>query len=356
MITFLDTPGHEAFTSMRSRSAHITDLVVLVVAADEGVMPQTEEAIDHARAANVPIIVALNKMDKKNVDPDRVKKELMEHGLTSEEWGGKTIIVPVSAKTNLGLDQLLEMILLESEVLELKSNHEKKASGIVVEAHMSQGKGAVATLIVQSGKLKEGDAIVVGPYYGKIKAMFDDHHKNVFEAGPSIPVEVLGLPSVPEAGETFYAVIDERKAREIAEVRKEKLKKQRLGAQSTLTLEDLQAQILKGDIKELRIVIKADVQGSAEALRESLMKITSEKVRLKIMHVGIGDINTADILLAAVSKAIVIAFHVGVAVQARKELERDPVDIREYRIIYDVVSDVKKAQKVCLKRKSKRIS
>ncbi|MCA9398222.1 MAG: translation initiation factor IF-2 [Candidatus Omnitrophica bacterium] len=353
-ITILDTPGHEAFTAMRSRGAHITDIVVVVVAADEGIMPQTKEAIDHARAADVPIVVALNKIDKPGADLDRVKKQLMEHDLASEDWGGKTVVAPVSAMTGEGIDEMLELILLEAELLELKANPDKKASGIIVEAHMSKGKGAVATLIVQSGTLNDGDFIVAGPFYGKVKAMFDDHGRNAREAGPSMPVEILGLPDVPEAGEAFYVVEDERQAREITFRRREDLKNKKLHASQKITLEDLYSKIQEGSIKELSVIIKADVQGSLEALKDSLAKIPSDKVKLKFIHTGVGDINASDILLANASDAIIIAFHVGTDARAKREVEEHPVDIREYRIIYDAVTDIRKALEGLLEAKIKK--
>lgn len=353
-ITFLDTPGHEAFTAMRARGAHVTDIVVLVIAADEGIMPQTVEALSHARAAGVPIVVALNKIDKKTADMDRVKKQLMEHDLTPEEWGGKTVVVGVSALTGEGIDKLLELILLEAELLELKANPDKKASGIVIEAHLSKGRGAVASLIVQSGTLKEGDAVVVGPYFGKVKALLDIMQRPIQEAGPSQPVEILGLSEVPAAGEIFYAVEDERKAREIAEVRQEKLKNEKLSGTAKVSLEELYTQIQQGHIKELRIVIKADVQGSVEAIREALQKIPSNEVKLRIMHVGVGDVNASDVLLAMASDAIIIAFSVDIDNKAKDELEKTPVDVRRYRIIYDAVEDVKKALEGLLAPKLKR--
>src|SRR3989338_1263437 len=297
-ITFLGTPGHEAFTAMRARGAHITDIVILVVAADEGIMPQTIEAIDHARAAEVPIVVALNKIDRRNADVDRVKKQLAEHGLNHEDWGGKTIVIGVSAVTGEGIDALLEMILLESELLELKANYEKRASGIVIDAHMSQGKGAVATLIVQSGILKIGDIVVVGPHYGKVKAMFDDRERPIAEAGPSTPIEILGLPAAPEAGEIFYVFTDERTAKEITESRREQIKTAKLRSNLRITLEDLYSHIQEGKIKELNVIIKADVQGSLEALKDSLEKIPSEEVKIKIIHMNVGDINASDVILA----------------------------------------------------------
>ncbi|MDP8213155.1 MAG: translation initiation factor IF-2 [Candidatus Zapsychrus exili] len=353
-ITFLDTPGHEAFTSMRARGAHITDLVILVVAADEGIMPQTEEAIDHARAAGVPIVVALNKIDRKNADIDRVKKQLAEKDLGPEDWGGKTMVVPVSAITGEGIDDLLEAILLEAEILELRANADKKASGIVVEAHLSRGKGSVTTLIVQSGTLKDGDFIVIGPHYGKIRAMFNDHSKIVKEAGPSMPVEALGLSDVPEAGEMFYVVEDEKQARDISFRRQEQIKDKKLRSSTRITLEDLHAQIEAGAIKELCVILKSDVQGSLEALKDSLSKIPSDKVKLNFIHAGVGEVNTSDVVLAIASKAIIIAFHVGVDVRAKQETEKDPVDIREYRIIYDAVSDIRNALEGLLEAKIKK--
>ncbi len=355
-ITFLDTPGHAAFTAMRARGAHITDLVVLVVAANEGIMPQTIEAIDHAKAAGVPIIVALNKIDRKDADPERVKKQLMEHDLMPEEWGGKTVVAPVSALTGQGIDNLLEMILLEAEILELKANPDKNASGIVVEAHLSPGRGSVATLIVQGGTLRESDILVVGPYYGKIKALFDDHQRHISAAGPSMPVEILGLSAVPEAGEKFFVVENEKSAREISGVRMDKYKVDRLKNTNKITLEDLLAQKKAGEIQELNIVLKADVQGSLEALRDSLEKVpdTNKEVKIKFIHNAVGDINASDIILAYASKAIIIAFSVGMNNDAHVELEKSPVDVRRYNIIYDAVNDMKTALEGLLKPDTKR--
>ena len=353
-ITFLDTPGHEAFTAMRARGAHITDIVVLVVAADEGIMPQTEEAIDHARAANTPIVVAMNKMDRPGANPDNVKKQLAERDLASEDWGGKTVVVGVSAMTGEGIDELLEMILLEAELLELKANPHKRASGIVVEAHLSQGKGTVTTLIVQSGTLSEGDYLIAGPHWGKVKALFDDHGRTIKEAGPSMPVEILGLSEVPDAGEMFYVVPDERQAKEISYTRQEKIKNKKMQASSAISLDDLYAQIQDGAIKELNVVLKADVQGSLEALKDSLEKIPSDKVKVKFIHVGVGEINTSDVLLAVASKAIIIAFHVGINPKAKEALEKDPVEVREYRIIYDAVNDIRNALEGMLEAKTKK--
>ncbi len=353
-ITFLDTPGHEAFTAMRARGAHITDLVVLVVAADDGVMPQTQEAIAHARAANVPLIVALNKIDKKTADPDKVKKQLAELDLLPEDWGGKVGMVGVSAVTGEGIEKLLERILLEAEILELRANPDKKALGIVIEAHMSKGKGAIATLIVQSGTLREGDAIVIGPLHGKVKALFDDLGRAIKEAGPSTPVEILGLSEVASAGEIFYAVENDKEAKDIAELRQEKIKNEKLSGTAKVSLEELYSQIQQGEIKELRVVIKADVQGSLEALKESLGKIPSDEVKLRFIHTAVGDVNASDVVLANASNAIIIAFHVAIDVKARQELDNNPVDVREYRIIYDAVEDLRKALEGLLAPKLKR--
>ncbi len=354
-ITFLDTPGHAAFTAMRARGAHITDLIILVVAADEGGMPQTEEAIDHAKAAGVPIVVAVNKIDKSNADIERVKKQLSERDLLPEDWGGKTIVVGVSATTGEKVDSLLEMILLEAELLELKANYDKPASGIVVEAHLSHGRGSVASVIIQRGTLKEGDIVVAGPYFGKIKAMFNDRQVPTNQASPSIPVEVLGLSGVPEAGEIFYVVEDEKKAKEVASKRLEQIKNKRLQASQKITLEDLYSQIQEGKIKELNIVLKADVQGSLEALKDSLNKLSTEEVAIKFLHSGIGHINAADVILAGVANAIIVGFHVDVDVKAKEELEKQEIDVRTYRIIYDAVDDIKKALSGLLEPRIKKI-
>ena len=353
-ITFLDTPGHEAFTAMRARGAHITDLVVVVVAADEGIMPQTDEAIDHARAADVPIVVAINKIDKRNADIDRVKKQLGDRQLTSEDWGGKTIAVGVSAVTGEGVDELLDMILLEAELLELKANYEKRAYGIVVEAHLSHGKGAVSSVIVQNGILKEGDFIIAGPYYGKIRAMFDDRERMIKEAGPSMPAEILGLQGIPEAGEIFYVVNNEKQAKEISLQRQQQIKTQKVRSSQRLTLEDLYSQIQEGKIKELNIIIKSDVQGSLEALKDSLTKIPNDQVQLRFIHTGIGEINVSDVLLAEASTAIIIGFHVDIGNRAKEELEKHPVDVRTYRIIYDAVNDIRNALEGLLEPKTRK--
>lgn len=342
-VTFLDTPGHEAFTAMRARGAHATDVVILVVAADDGVMPQTIEAVDHAKAAQVPIVVALNKADKPQANIDRVKKQLMELGLTSEDWGGKTITMPVSAKTGQGIDELLEMLLLEAEMLELKANPTRAAKGVVIEAELSKGSGPIATLLVQNGTLKVGHIIVSGVHYGKIRAMFNDRGQRVNEAPPSMPVEVSGLSGVPLAGETFYVLEDERKAKEIVELRQRKLADKQASLKRHVTLEDLYQQIKDGKTSELKIILKADVQGSIEALKDSLERLSTEEVKLKIIHAGVGEINESDIMLAMASDAIVIGFQVDKSPKAQAMAEEEKVDIRIYRIIYEAISDIKAA-------------
>jgi translation initiation factor IF-2 len=342
-VTFLDTPGHEAFTAMRARGAKATDIVVLVVAADDGVMPQTIEAINHARAAGVPLVVAVNKIDKPGANPDRVKNALSEHGLIPEAWGGDTIMVEVSAKQKVGLDQLLEMILLQAEVLELKADPTKMAKGLVIEAKLERGRGPVATVLVQSGTLRVGDAFVVGTFSGKVRALNDDTGKKVSAAGPSIPVEVIGLPGVPLAGDPFVIVKDERVARDIAEARAQKQRAAELAGSAKVSLDDLFAKIQEGDAKELPIVIKADVQGSAEALAAAVEKMPAGAVRLKVMHSGVGAITETDVLLAAASKAIVIGFNIRPEPKASALAEHEGVDIRLYNIIYDALADIKAA-------------
>jgi translation initiation factor IF-2 len=342
-VTFLDTPGHEAFTAMRARGAKATDIVVLVVAADDGVMPQTVEAINHARAAGVPLVVAVNKIDKAGANPDRVKNALSEHGLIPEAWGGDTIMVEVSAKQKIGLDQLLEMILLQAEVLELKADPTKMAKGLVIEAKLERGRGPVATVLVQTGTLKVGDAFVVGTFSGKVRALNNDTGVKVSEAGPSIPVEVIGLPSVPLAGDPFVIVKDERVARDIAEARAQKQRAAELAGSAKVSLDDLFAKIQEGDAKELPIVIKADVQGSAEALAAAVEKMPAGAVKLKVMHSGVGGITETDVLLAAASKAIVIGFNIRPEPKASALAEHEGVDIRLYNIIYDALADIKAA-------------
>ncbi|HSF70529.1 MAG TPA: translation initiation factor IF-2 [Nitrospira sp.] len=342
-VTFLDTPGHEAFTSMRARGAKVTDIVILVVAADDGVMPQTIEAIHHAKAAGVPLIVAINKIDKPGANPDRVKNALAEHGLISESWGGDTIMVEVSAKHKTGLDALLEMILLQSEVLELKADPYRQAKGTVIEAKIERGRGPVATVLVQSGTLKVGDVYVVGTFSGRVRALLNDRGAKTQQAGPSIPVEVVGLPGAPSAGDVFQVVSDERVAREIAEARAQKRRAAELAAPAKVSLDDLFAKIQEGSVKELAIVIKADVQGSAEALAGAVEKLSTEAVKLRVIHSGIGGIVESDVLLAAASRAIIIGFNIRPEPKATALAEQQGVDIRLYTIIYDAITDIKAA-------------
>jgi translation initiation factor IF-2 len=341
-VTFLDTPGHEAFTAMRARGAQATDIVILVVAADDGVMPQTVEAVNHAKAANVPILVAVNKIDKPGAEPDRVKRELSNLGLVPEDWGGQTIFVPTSAKRGDGIAQLLEMTALQAEVLELRANPNRAARGIIVEGRLDRGRGPVATALIQSGTLKEGDAVVVGSHSGRVRAMFSDRGKKVSSAGPSDPVEILGLSGVPQAGDTLLVVADERKARQIATVRSDR---DRLKGKGTtrVTLEDLHKQIITGEVKELRLVLKADVQGSVEALTESLERLSTDEVRLKVIHGSVGAVNESDVMLASASNAIVLGFNVKAEPKATTQAQSDGVDLRNYSVIYDVLNDVKAA-------------
>lgn len=342
-VTFLDTPGHEAFTAMRARGAKATDIVILVVAADDGVMPQTVEAIHHAKAAGVPLIVAINKVDKPGSNVDRVKNALTEHGLIPEPWGGDTIMVEVSAKQRTGLDQLLEMVLLQAEVLELKADPSRMAKGLVIEAKLDRGRGPVATVLVQSGTLHVGDAFVVGTFSGRVRALVTDTGKKTSEAGPSVPVEVIGLPGVPGAGDPFTIVKDERVAREIAQERATKQRAADLAGPAKISLDDLFAKIQEGNVKELPIVIKADVQGSAEALASAVDKMPVGAVKLRVMHSGVGGITETDILLAAASKAIVIGFNIRPEPKATALAEREGVDVRLYSIIYDALNDIRAA-------------
>ena len=342
-ITFLDTPGHEAFTAMRARGAQITDIVILVVAADDGIMPQTKEAISHCKAADVPIVVAINKIDKPGANIDKVKQELTEYGLVSEDWGGDTICVPVSAKKGLNLDQLLEMVLLTAEMLELKANPNRKAMGTVIEAKLYKGRGAVASLLVQSVTLSVGDSILVGTTYGRIRAMFNDDGKKIKSAGPSMPVEILGLSEVPAAGDRFNEVKDEKTARDMASKRKEKLKIETLNSSHKVSLEDLYNQIREGKVKELAIIVKADVQGSVEAIKQSLEKLSTDDVKVRVIHGGVGAITETDVTLATASNAIIIGFNVRPDVNASALAEKEEVEIKTYRIIYDAIEDVKSA-------------
>ncbi|MBE6064326.1 translation initiation factor IF-2 [Clostridium cochlearium] len=341
-ITFLDTPGHEAFTSMRARGAQITDIVILVVAADDGIMPQTEEAINHCKAANVPVVVAINKMDRAGANPDKVKQQLAEKGLVSEDWGGDTITVPVSAHTKEGIDTLLEMVLLTAEIQELKSNPSRKAKGTVIDAKLDKGRGPVASLIVQNGTLHSGDSIIVGTTYGRIRAMFDDKGRKIKSAGPSIPVEILGLSEVPSAGDRFYVVKDEKTAREMAEKRKEKSRNEYLST-NKVSLEDLYSQIKEGKIKELNIIVKADVQGTIEAIRQSLEKLSTDEVKVRVIHGGVGAITETDVILANASSAVIIGFNVRPDSNAIVSAEKENVEIKTYRVIYSAIEDIKKA-------------
>ncbi|MHB8172022.1 MAG: translation initiation factor IF-2, partial [Thermincolia bacterium] len=342
-ITFLDTPGHEAFTAMRARGAQITDIAILVVAADDGVMPQTIEAINHAKAANVPIIVAVNKIDKPGANPNRVKQELTEHGLVTEEWGGETICVNVSAKVRMNIDELLEMILLVAEVQDYKANPKRLARGTVVEAELDKGRGPVATVLVQIGTLNIGDAVVAGTAFGRVRAMIDDKGRRVKKAGPSTPVEVLGLSGVPEAGDVFYAVTDEKIARAVATKRISKKREEDMKNTSKVSLDDLFKRIKEGEVKDLNIIIKADVQGSIEALKQALERLSTDEIRVKPIHGGVGAIKESDIMLASASNAIIIGFNVRPDNNARKAAEAEQVDIRLYRIIYNAIEDVKAA-------------
>ncbi|MCB2358323.1 translation initiation factor IF-2 [Clostridium estertheticum] len=342
-ITFLDTPGHEAFTAMRARGAQITDIVILVVAADDGIMPQTEEAINHCKAANVPMIVAINKIDRPGANIDKVKQELTEHGLVAEDWGGDTICVPVSAHTKEGIDTLLEMILITAEMLELKANTKRHAKGTVIEGKLDKGRGPLATLLVQNGTLHTGDSIIVGSTYGRIRAMFDDKGKKIKTAGPSIPVEILGLSDVPSAGDRFNVIKDEKTARNMAEARKTNLREEHFQASNRVSMENLYNQIQEGSVKELGVIVKADVQGSVEAVRQSLEKLSTDNVKVRVIHSGVGAITETDVVLAAASNAIIIGFNVRPDNNAAIVGEKEKVEIKTYRIIYDALDDIKLA-------------
>lgn len=343
-VVFLDTPGHEAFTAMRARGAQVTDIAILVVAADDGVMPQTIEAIAHAKAANVPIIVAINKIDKPTANLDRIKQDLVEHGLVPEDWGGDTITVPVSAKNKIGIDDLLEMVLLVAEMQELKANPNRKAVGTIIEAQLDKGKGPVATVLVQKGTLKIGDIVVTGTASGRIRAMFDDKGKKVKKATPSIPVMILGLSEVPNSGDLLHVVDDEKTARQIAESRKDQLREQ-MKSTYKVSLDDLFERIKEGEVKDLNIIIKADGRGSIEALAHSLEKLDTEEVRISIIHSGVGGITESDIMLASASNAIVIGFNVRPNLNAIDVAKKEEVDIRTYRVIYEAIEDIQAAVK-----------
>ncbi len=344
-ITFIDTPGHEAFTSMRARGAQVTDIVILVVAADDGIMPQTIEAINHAKAAGVPIIVAINKMDKPDANPERVKQQLTEYELVSEEWGGQTIIVPVSAKKQEGLDTLLEMILLQADVLELKANPERLAKGTIIEAKLDKGRGPLATVLVQNGTLRRGDTIVAGTAYGKVRAMTDDKGNTVNEAGPSTPVEVLGFSEVPDAGDILNVAEVDKLSRQVVEERRDKIKAAQLKSKSKVSLDDLFTQMAADELKDLNVIVKADVQGSVEAVKQALEKLSNEEVRVRCLHGGVGAITGTDIMFASASNAIVIGFNVRPDTSARVMAEKENVDVRMYRVIYNAIDDVKAAMR-----------
>lgn len=342
-IVFLDTPGHEAFTTLRARGAKVTDIAILVVAADDGVMPQTVEALNHAKAAGVPIIVAVNKIDKPTANPERVKQQLAEYDLIPEEWGGDTIFVNVSAKTGAGIDQLLEMIILVAEMAELKANYNCKASGVIIEAKLDKGRGPVATVLVQRGTLKVGDDIVAGVAYGRVRALFNSRGKKIKEAGPSIPVEVIGLSEVPIAGDILRAVSSEREAKAIAEEQINRQKEAEFATSKKISLNQLYEKLQKGEMKELNVIIKADVQGSVEALKQSLEKCSTNEIEVRIIHGGVGAISESDVMLASASNAIIVGFNVRPDSNAKKLAEKEQIDIRTYRVIYEVVDDVRSA-------------
>ena len=345
MITFLDTPGHAAFTSMRARGAKSTDIAILVVAADDGIMPQTIESINHAKAAEVPIIVAINKMDKPTANPDRIKEQLTKYDLIPEEWGGDTIIVPISAKTGMGLDELLEMVLLTAEVQELKANPDRRAKGTVIEARLDKNRGPIATLLVQNGTLNQGDIVIAGTAVGRVRVMTNDKGRTVKTAGPSVPVEITGLAEVPAPGDEFNAVTDERMARELVEQRKQAAKDAAANAMQKVTLDNLFAKMQEGEMKELALIVKADVQGSAEAVKASLEKISNEEVRVRVIHTGVGAINESDILLASTAGAIIVGFNVRPDSGAQASAQRTAVDMRFYRVIYDAIDEIESAMK-----------
>ena len=354
-ITFLDTPGHEAFTSMRARGANITDIAILVVAADDGIMPQTVESINHAKAAGVSIIVAINKMDKEGANPDRIKEELTKYDLVCEDWGGDVICVPVSAKTGDGIDELLENVLLVAEVKELKANPDRLAKGTVIEARLDKGRGPIATLLVQNGTLRQGDVLIAGTAVGRVRVMTNDKGRTVKSAGPSVPVEITGLAEVPSAGDTFNAVEDERLARELVEQRKHEQKQEQFNAYRKVTLDNLFSQIAEGEIKELPIVVKADVQGSVEAVKQSLEKLSNNEVRVRVIHGAVGAVKESDVMLASASNAIIVGFNVRPDPVAAENAERDGVDIRLYRIIYDAIEEIGTAMKGMLAPKLREV-
>ncbi len=354
-ITFLDTPGHEAFTTMRARGAQATDIAILVVAADDGIMPQTVEAINHAKAAGVSIIVAINKMDKVGANPEQIKQQLTEYELIPEEWGGDTPIVPVSAKTKMGIDDLLEMVLLVADMKELKANPNRAGKGIVIEARLDKGRGPIATILVQNGTLRQGDTVVAGTTVGHVRVMLDDKGKKVKEAGPSVPVEITGLSDVPTGGDIFNVVSDERLARELVEQRKTAQKEEQFNAQTKVTLDNLFDHMKQGEVKELKIIVKADVQGSVEAVRQSLEKLSNDEVRVHIIHGAVGAVNESDVMLANASNAIIVGFNVRPDATAQASAERDGVDMRMYRIIYDCIEEIESAMKGMLAPKTREV-
>jgi len=354
-ITFLDTPGHEAFTAMRARGAMITDVAILVVAADDGIMPQTVESINHAKAANIPIIVAINKMDKPEANPERIKEQLTKYELVPEEWGGETIICPISAKTGMGVDSLLEMVLLTAEMQELRANPDRSAHGAVIEARLDKGRGPVATLLVQNGTLKQGDVIIAGTAVGRVRAMTSAKGEKLTEAGPSVPVEIIGMGEVPGAGDDFHAVADERMARELVEQRKHEQKMAASAPVGKVSLEDLFSQIKQGEMKDLNIIVKADVQGSAEAVKASLEKLSNEEVRVRVIHCAVGAISESDVMLATTSNAIIVGFNVRPDNNAKESAARNNVDMRMYRVIYDCINEIETAMKGMLAPKFKEV-
>ena len=354
-ITFLDTPGHEAFTSMRARGANLTDIAVLVVAADDGIMPQTVESINHAKAANTTIIVAINKMDKPEANPERIKEQLTKYELVPEEWGGETIICPISAKTGEGIDNLLEMVNLTAEMQELKANPNRSAHGAVIEARLDKGRGPVATLLVQNGTLKQGDVIIAGTAVGRVRAMTSAKGEKLTEAGPSVPVEIIGMGEVPGAGDDFHAVADERMARELVEQRKHEQKMAASAPVGKVSLEDLFSQIKQGEMKDLNIIVKADVQGSAEAVKASLEKLSNEEVRVRVIHCAVGAISESDVMLATTSNAIIVGFNVRPDNNAKESAARNNVDMRMYRVIYDCINEIETAMKGMLAPKFKEV-
>ncbi|MBQ4485578.1 MAG: translation initiation factor IF-2, partial [Oscillospiraceae bacterium] len=354
-ITVLDTPGHEAFTTMRARGAQVTDIAILVVAADDGIMPQTVEAINHAKAAGVSIIVAMNKMDKPEANPDKVKQQLTEYGLVCEDWGGDIICVPVSAKTGEGIDDLLENVLLVAEVAQLHANPDRAAKGTVIEARLDKGRGPIATLLIQNGTLHTGDVIIAGTAVGRVRVMTNDKGERVKEAGPSYPVEITGLAEVPSAGDIFNAVADERLARELVEQRKHEAKQEQFKQYQKVTLDNLFSQIEQGEIKELPIIVKADVQGSVEAVKQSLEKLSNDEVKVKVIHGAVGAVSEGDVMLASASNAIIVGFNVRPDPVAADNAERDGVDIRLYRIIYDAIEEISTAMKGMLAPKYREV-